>query len=188
VEKAFLPPRLRFLAKKRSIATHALAGDQLPTKVVIDTLPFMRARPGIILPLLLSVLLSMACAHRPSTAEGDSARFGLTRKSPGGHFLIEVIPPQHVPVQRIHAWSIRIQDSSGQPLSDALVYVNGGMPEHGHGMPTRPQVTKEVLPGIYEVQGMKFNMSGEWEILVAVQKGTESDVTAFRYLVRTPQN
>lgn len=75
---------------------------------------------------------------------------------------------------------------TGVPVSQALVYINGGMPEHAHGLPTRPAVTREIEPGTYLVEGMKFSMIGWWEILVAVQKGSASDVTSFNQFIVFP--
>jgi hypothetical protein len=38
------------------------------------------------------------------------------------------------------------------------------MPQHGHGLPTRPRVTRELAGGVYEVGGVRFNMGGWWEL------------------------
>ena len=42
------------------------------------------------------------------------------------------------------------------------------MPQHGHGLPTRPQVTRELADGTYLIEGMKFSMTGWWEIKLAI--------------------
>ncbi len=111
---------------------------------------------------------------------------GLTRTSPGGRFVVTLEPPARIPLQEIHAWRVKVATPDGQPVEKALVYVNGGMPSHGHGLPTRPRVTGEPRPGTYVVEGMKFSMPGPWEILVAVQKLPDSDVTAFDVVVEPP--
>ena len=38
------------------------------------------------------------------------------------------------------------------------------MPQHGHGLPTRPRVTRSLGEGIYEIEGVRFNMGGWWGI------------------------
>lgn len=110
----------------------------------------------------------------------------LTRASPGGHFVVTLVPPARIPLQEIHTWRVKVATPRGEPVAKALVYVNGGMPEHGHGLPTRPRVTSEPVPGTYVVEGVKFSMPGRWEILVAVQKLPDSDVTAFDVVVEPP--
>jgi hypothetical protein len=110
----------------------------------------------------------------------------LTRTSPHGHFVVTLLPPARIPLQDIHEWRVKVATPSGEPVAKALVYVNGGMPEHGHGLPTRPKVTREGPPGTYVIEGMKFTMPGRWEVLIAVQKLPDSDVTAFDVVVDPP--
>lgn len=133
--------------------------------------------------LVFSTFLG-GCAGGPSTLQPHVAPLAHKKMSPQALFVVELLPPEDIPVQQIHSWTVRVSDKSSLPLSNALVYVNGGMPDHGHGMPTRPLVTRELSPGHYLVEGMKFNMAGEWEILVAIQKGPLSDVTSFRIVIK----
>lgn len=130
---------------------------------------------GVVLPFLFAAL--------PASGEGPVT---LSRPSPHGHFVVTLLPPSPIPVQKIHAWRVKVATPAGDPVRKALVYLNGGMPEHGHGLPTRPKVTRETEPGTYLVEGMKFSMPGKWEILVAVQKLPDSDVTAFDVVVDPP--
>ena len=132
---------------------------------------------------LASLVVPFLLAASPAAGEGAAPP---SRLSPHGHFVVTLLPPSPIPVQRIHAWQVKVATPSGEPVTGALVYLNGGMPEHGHGLPTRPKVTREPEPGTYRVEGMKFSMPGKWEILVAVQKLPDSDVTAFDVVVDSP--
>ena len=60
------------------------------------------------------------------------------------------------------------------------------MPQHGHGLPTRPQVTRESIDGTYLLEGMKFSMSGWWEIKLAIQSAEGSDNVTFNTVVAEP--
>jgi hypothetical protein len=40
-------------------------------------------------------------------------------------------------INKIHAWEVRIARASGEPVTGARIAVHGGMPQHGHGFPTR---------------------------------------------------
>lgn len=75
---------------------------------------------------------------------------------------------------------------AGAPIGNGLVYLNGGMPEHGHGMPTRPQTMGEVSTGVYRVEGVKFNMPGRWELIVAIQANGTEDFAYFNHWVEWP--
>lgn len=128
-----------------------------------------------------------ACAAPPSTVSlPPGTDLSLTRTSPNKHFVITLVPPETIPIQEIHAWRVKVATAAGKPVIKGLVYVNGGMPEHGHGLPTRPMVTREITEGTYLIEGMKFSMTGWWEILIAVQADGASDVTSFNRVIVLP--
>jgi hypothetical protein len=60
------------------------------------------------------------------------------------------------------------------------------MQQHGHGLPTRPQVSPESVDGTYLLEGMKFSMTGWWEIKLAIQSAEGNDKVTFNTVVATP--
>jgi hypothetical protein len=60
------------------------------------------------------------------------------------------------------------------------------MPQHGHGLPTKPQVTKELEDGTYLLEGMKFSMTGWWEIKLAIEAAEGADKVTFNTIVSPP--
>ncbi len=85
----------------------------------------------------------------------------------------------HIRINRIHSWELTIKDADGQPVNDAMVTVVGDMPEHGHGLPTQPEVTKIGTGGLYRVDGMKFTMPGWWVVTVSVMVNGVHDSVSF---------
>lgn len=63
----------------------------------------------------------------------------------------------------MHSWLLELRDVSGLVIG-AQITVEGGMPNHNHGLPTRPQVTEEIKPGFYLIEGIRFHMPGTWEM------------------------
>ena len=78
------------------------------------------------------------------------------------------IPSGRLEINRMHSWILHIEDENGNAIEAAIVDVEGGMPEHNHGLPTKPRVTKELGGGDYKLEGMRFHMSGYWEIIVSI--------------------
>jgi hypothetical protein len=64
-------------------------------------------------------------------------------------------------------------------VDSASITVDGGMPQHGHGLPTRPIVTKHLGEGEHLVEGMKFNMGGWWVVKFAISSAQGSDIVTF---------
>lgn len=82
----------------------------------------------------------------------------VTYTTPGGNFAIN----------QMHSWILHIENADGLEIEGAVVDVEGGMPEHDHGLPTKPRVTEELGGGNYKLEGMRFHMSGYWEIVVSI--------------------
>jgi hypothetical protein len=83
------------------------------------------------------------------------------------------------PINQIHTWTIHVETADGQPVEEAEIGVNGGMPQHGHGLPTSPQVTQNLGNGDYLVEGMKFQMPGWWEVRFNIAAGGQTDTITF---------
>lgn len=75
-------------------------------------------------------------------------------------------------INRMHSWILHIEDENGKTVEGAVVDVEGGMPEHDHGLPTKPRVTKELGDGDYRLDGVRFHMSGYWEVIVTITTET----------------
>ncbi len=87
-------------------------------------------------------------------------------------------PDGPVEINRMHSWVLHVATSNGEPVIGAEIEVDGGMPAHDHGLPTRPRVTREIGDGDYQLDGVRFHMGGYWEIVVSVttEAGTETVV------------
>ena len=53
-------------------------------------------------------------------------------------------------------------------------------------MPTQPRVTRELEDGTYQLDGMKFSMTGWWELKLAIDGPQGSDKVTFNTVVTTP--
>lgn len=80
-----------------------------------------------------------------------------------------------IPINRIHSWELTVMTVTGQPVRNAEITIDGGMPAHNHGLPTRPRVTAELGDGRYRVDGLRFHMAGHWEIVVTIKTQDHTD-------------
>ena len=72
-------------------------------------------------------------------------------------------------INQMHSWEIRLTDLQGNPVEQAGIIITGGMPAHNHGLATQPQISPTDTPGVYHLQGMRFHMPGEWELLLQIE-------------------
>jgi len=130
---------------------------------------------------LVVVLLTAACA---APVDLDLA---LTHPTLEKKFVVTLQPPATpAAINQIHSWRIQVASPTGMPITRARIAVDGGMPQHGHGLPTRPQATQELFDGTYLLEGMKFSMTGWWEIKLAIQSAEGSDTVTFNTVVAAP--
>jgi hypothetical protein len=90
-------------------------------------------------------------------------------KSDAGHFIVSYKSElQPLTINKIHNWILHVEDGAGNSIANASITVEGGMPEHNHGLPTAPAVTAMLEDGDYRVEGIRFHMRGYWEIRVSI--------------------
>jgi hypothetical protein len=125
-----------------------------------------------------SAILASACAT-PKDLD-----LSLQHASSQGRFVVAMLPPAAGPaINQMHAWQVKLATPQGEPVSQAKIAFDGGMPQHGHGFPTRPRVTREIAPGVYALEGMKFSMTGWWDMRLAIQAGDVADTAVFNVVV-----
>ncbi len=108
-----------------------------------------------------------------ATAQADESNWTSQR----GLFVVsyqsELAPLQ---INKLHAWVLHIEDAQGNPVVGAHIEASGGMPAHDHGLPTYPRVTDELGDGDYRLNGMRFHMSGAWEITITITVDGKTDI------------
>jgi hypothetical protein len=125
------------------------------------------------------MLAAGACTHL-DVAPPPTDEFGLgPRASAEGLYRATAEPAESIRVRRLHSWTLRVEHASGAPVDDAEITVDGGMPQHGHGLPTRPRVTKALGGGAYQVEGMRFSMGGWWVVTFDIVTPAGTDRVTF---------
>lgn len=141
---------------------------------------------------LFSLPLSGCAAPAPSTMENQAHDVATrpaqidtaaTQMSEQGLYRVSYIADaEPILINKLHTWTVKVATPDGQPVVGANVSVDGGMPEHNHGMPTRPQVTPAGA-GDYRVEGMKFQMPGWWTVTVVIEAEGQQDSATFNLLL-----
>lgn len=111
---------------------------------------------------------------------GPEADASTTRISRAGLFEVSytsTVTP--VPKRALHSWTLQVHTRDGHPVTDARIRVEGGMPQHGHGLPTAPVVRAGPGDGLYVLEGMKFNMGGYWVVDLVITSPEGNDDVRF---------
>lgn len=131
--------------------------------------------------LLISALVALVSACG-GDAGGPPEFDGAERASANGIFSGSVSStPAPPPVNEMHTWTLHLEDEAGNPVENAEITVDGDMPAHGHGLPTEPRVTEYLGNGDYLVEGMQFQMDGEWYVEFTITAEGATDTLRFDF-------
>ena len=133
--------------------------------------------------LLVSVIFMVVMmAMNPIPTDLDTS---TTRSSDNGLFKVSYTPASGtVPVNQMHQWTLHVETADGQPVENATITLDGDMPQHGHGLPTNPQVTEYLGNGDYLVEGLRFQMGGWWVMDFVITAQDQSDTVRFNMVLK----
>jgi hypothetical protein len=117
----------------------------------------------------------------PPKPELDLSR---SRTTANGLYVAAIEPEvPEIKQGELHAWVLTVKTADGKPVDDAKVTIGGGMPDHNHGLPTSPAVTQHLGEGRYRVEGMKFSMTGWWELKFDISSAAGTDNVTFNLVL-----
>ena len=122
-----------------------------------------------------SVMGALRGVRQPAASE-----FGLgPRHSAAGRYTAVLKPAESLRTRKLQKIEVAIVDANGNAVDGAEITIDGGMPQHAHGLPTKPRVTKSLGSGVYVIEGVRFNMGGWWEFKVAIAGKAGNDTVTF---------
>ena len=140
----------------------------------------------LVLAMVAAAATLTACSHAMMMIHGTGAKrpaaseFGLgPRTSAGGRYVATLEPARPLRTRQMQTVRVTVRDAEGRAIDDAQISIDGGMPQHGHGLPTRPRVTRSLGDGVYEIEGVRFNMGGWWEFKLAIAGSRGADTVTF---------
>ncbi len=155
----------------------------MQTNAKTKSRPFLRA--GLILSQVALALTLAGCDEALAMGSIDikppaQSEFGFgPRSSAQRVYTAKLEPREPLRMWRLQTVPVRVLDAKGNPVDDAKISISGGMPEHRHGLPTQPRVTKSLGGGVYEIEGVRFSMGGWWELKLVIESAAGNDSVTF---------
>ena len=143
-------------------------------KYLLDTLRCVGLALALVVPGTMAFAEDSTTPWFSATADSRNSRFTVTLESTESQFALN----------EFRVWQLTVIDAaSGEIVTPARVSVGGGMPMHGHGLPSQPQVTEYLGDGRYQIEGLKFNMLGKWVLEFDIVTKSVSDTVKFELLL-----
>ncbi|RVC93082.1 auxin-binding protein, partial [Mesorhizobium sp. M2A.F.Ca.ET.017.03.2.1] len=107
-----------------------------------------------------------------------------SKKTANGLFVASFEPERgDIRQGELQSWLLTLKTAAGAPVEGAAITVSGGMPQHNHGLPTSPQATDYLGEGRYRIDGVKFTMSGWWQLHFGISAAAGSDSVVFNVVL-----
>lgn len=117
--------------------------------------------------------------ERPENLNIDNPRYSASKA-----ILAEfTLTSDNIPLNKIHTWTLTLTHKSGRSISHADIVISPDMPEHLHGMTTKPVAIATDEPGKYLLKGMNFHMPGWWKVTLDISGYGSRDLVRFNVIV-----
>lgn len=119
------------------------------------------------------------------TQKADSEKLVWQQASEKGLFevTLDAQSGDSVAINQFLEWVLTVKTAEGEDVTPARITVSGGMPMHGHGLPSQPQVSEYIGDGKYLLKGLQFSMNGRWELAFDIQSKEQRDKVVFELKV-----
>lgn len=106
--------------------------------------------------------------------------FRWQKTSERGVFVVMLdAQSENIALREFLEWTVEITTATGVAVHPARFAISGGMPSHGHGLPSQPRVSRHLGSGKYLISGLKFNMAGDWVLLFDIVAESRTDRVSF---------
>ncbi|PSJ58932.1 FixH family protein [Pseudaminobacter soli (ex Li et al. 2025)] len=145
---------------------------------------FSRRRLLWAAPLAILAVATAGFAARMMEPPPSDLDLSLRKTTDHGLYVASLAADQSpIPVGAIHSWTVKVTSTDGKPAANVAITIDGGMPQHGHGLPTKPEVTRDLGAGRHRIEGMKFNMAGWWTLTVSINGPKGADKATFNLVL-----
>ena len=138
----------------------------------------------VLVAVVVVAIAGWQLAMRAFMAAPGDLDLSLSKKSADGLYTVSLAPEQ-APIKEgpLQSFVLTVKMADGKPVDVSRIEVGGGMPQHGHGLPTEPRVTAALGDGKYRIEGFKFTMSGWWQLKFTIDAPPGRDEADFNIVL-----
>ena len=134
--------------------------------------------------LIVGYGISCAVLLAGCLAESSSAKpWHIAQASSKSYFQTDLHCETEPTVGPYQVCVLKLTDRNGKPVLNAQLAVDGGMPAHGHGLPTAPVAVLVDQQGTYQINGLQYNMPGAWLLGFLIRTPERNDKVVFDFVI-----
>ena len=131
-----------------------------------------------ILPLIITACIISGC-----NVASAPTQWQKKMTSANGHYQAVLSCTTMPSVGRFQDCQVTFEATQGETAGIKAVQIEGGMPHHGHGLPTSPVMQPQDIPDTYYIEGLKYTMYGAWLLGFKVSGTAGDDKIIFDFVI-----
>lgn len=119
--------------------------------------------------MIKPILSFLLVFYLPTLKANEITPWNMSQTSQNNHYQVDLLCDHPPTLNSFQACALTLTNNS-KPLSDVNIIIEGGMPEHHHGLPTTPKVSWDNDKKLHTINGLKFSMPGAWQLTFLIDK------------------
>ncbi|WP_325807813.1 FixH family protein [Cocleimonas sp. KMM 6892] len=134
--------------------------------------------------MIKSILIFGLLLYFQSLYANNTASWKKSQVSENEHYSVDLMCKHPPTLGGFLPCSLVLSDNSN-PISNAIIKIEGGMPEHHHGLPTSPTISWDSEKEVHIINGLKFSMPGAWQLKFLIEKTDKlpRDIVTFNFVI-----
>ncbi len=119
--------------------------------------------------MIKPILFFILAFYLPTVKANENTTWKMSQVSNNNHYKVDLQCDHPPTLSGFQQCNLTLTDKV-KKLADVNIIIQGGMPEHHHGLPTAPKTSWDSYNKHYNINGLKFSMPGAWQLTFLIDK------------------
>ncbi len=135
--------------------------------------------------MIKSILFFLLVFYLPTLKAKESTTWIMSQVSKNNHYQVDLQCDHPPTLSGFQNCELTLSNQSKQ-IAIANIIIEGGMPEHHHGLPTTPKISWDEDNKTYIIKGLKFSMPGSWQLTFLIDKTADlpRDIATINFKIK----
>ena len=119
--------------------------------------------------MIKTILFFIFAFYLPTLKASENTTWTMSQVSNNNHYKVDLHCDHPPTISGFQQCNLTLTDKV-KKLAYVNIIIEGGMPEHHHGLPTAPKISWNYDKKYYNINGLKFSMPGAWQLTFLIDK------------------
>lgn len=119
--------------------------------------------------MIRKIFIILILSYFSILTASESEEWRMVQTSQKDHYQIHLRCDHPPTFNGFQQCDFKLLDKSNKFVVTSVI-IDGGMPEHHHGLPTKPVSVLDESKNHINIKGLKFSMPGAWQLKFLIEK------------------